>query len=188
MDNIVLANEFVRFWKRSFKKHEEYLIQNWDNKTAFTSKILYDKEDSVIHSVSESLDLLYYSECRAGYYGIDAVLYKDKFLVPKINHEKWLRKIEIAFEHENEFNAELFKEISRLLITKCELKVLVTYPKGKMIKDNCYVKLLEGFKELFCGLDESLLVLLGFKNTQNNTIDWQVYNLSFSSLVEFSNL
>src|SRR5438309_6138042 len=40
----------------------------------------------------------------------------------------WLRRIRVAFEHENYFNSGLFQEVSHLLITDCDLRVLVSYP------------------------------------------------------------
>jgi hypothetical protein len=50
-------------------------------------------------------------------------------LVPDISEGWcWLKDIRIAFEHENNFNSGLYQEVSHLLITNCELRVLVTYP------------------------------------------------------------
>ncbi|MBC8883343.1 hypothetical protein H9X57_07600 [Flavobacterium piscinae] len=63
------------------------------------------------------------------YYSLDAILYKEEFLVPNIKTNTfWFREIEVAFEHENNFNKNLFQEVSHLLITNSHLKVLVTYP------------------------------------------------------------
>lgn len=59
---------------------------------------------------------------------MDAVLYlpEDRIsLAPP--HQTWLRRIRVAFEHENDFRSGLYKEIGHLLITKCDHRVLVTY-------------------------------------------------------------
>lgn len=65
------------------------------------------------------------------YYSIDAVLYREGDLVPKIKEGiYWFRQMAVAFEHENNFGGGLFQEASHLLIVNSELKVLVPYPNG----------------------------------------------------------
>jgi hypothetical protein len=83
------------------------------------------EENSVIEAIAKRLNL----KCYCGYYAIDAILFKDPDdRVPDAPpRTTWVRRIRIAFEHENYFNSGLFQEASHLLITDCDLRVLVSY-------------------------------------------------------------
>ncbi len=70
-------------------------------------------------------------ECFNGdYYYIDSVFYKSSDLISDPSKGIYLKDIRIAFEHENNFGSGLFQEVAHLLQTKCNLKVLVSYPES----------------------------------------------------------
>jgi hypothetical protein len=121
---MITARDFHTAWCASAKEKETEIKSGWNSPSDYTSTIMYESS-SVISLVCEKLNLKHYAE----YYCIDNVLYKPEDLVPgSPKNTTWLRKIRVAFEHENYFNSGLFQEISHLLITQCELRVLVSYP------------------------------------------------------------
>lgn len=87
------------------------------------------EENSIIKTIADRMQLK--SCCE--YYEIDAVLFKDpEDRVPDAPAgTTWIRRIRVAFEHENYFNSGLFQEVSHLLVTDCDLRVLVSYPNSK---------------------------------------------------------
>ena len=89
----------------------------------------------------------------------------------------WIRRIRIAFEHENYFNSGLFQEVSHLLITDCDLRVLVSYPNKRDEFDSQLVYL----HSIIAGTDRSnqiaetgaFLFISGWR--ENDTIEWSGY-------------
>lgn len=178
-----LAKIFIENWESVCTENRDHLLKDWTDASNYTSRILYE-DDSVVLKVAERMGLSVYSECRAGYYGIDAVMYKEEFKVSGRRKETWLKKIEVAIEHENYYDENLFTEICRLLTCNSTLKVLITYPKMKSDEDKNYELFLDGFKNLFENLNESVLIILGFRNTE---IVWKNYTLNKDGLKEFNN-
>ncbi|MDD3365765.1 MAG: hypothetical protein WCS59_01340 [Sphaerochaetaceae bacterium] len=86
---------------------------------------------SMIDKLGENLNLLTCPE----YYFLDFVFYKKEDLVPDkaITWNKglsiWLKRIRIAFEHENRLDCSSggYQEFSHLMLTNADSKVLVGY-------------------------------------------------------------
>lgn len=124
MDNIS-SEKFLQAWLQVVDNRKDYLLSIWRNNTEFTKTIKGD-DASVMHEIANKLNLKCY---HSDYYSLDTVLYKEDDLVPgRTQNSYWFRDIRVAFEHENNFRSGLYKEISHLLITNCDLRVLVTYP------------------------------------------------------------
>ena len=124
MDKIS-AQQFYQAWIDTVQLRKEHLLSIWRQAKIFTSHVKGD-DASIMKEVADKLNLLCYHN---DYYSIDTVLYKEEDLVPgRPQGSYWFRDIRVAFEHENNFNSGLYKEVSHLLITNCDLKVLVTYP------------------------------------------------------------
>lgn len=126
MNNINQADEFFRLWVDTCNQREAILLRDWSKCPVFTAHVLTDF-NSIIETIAESLNLKVY----CGYYSIDAILFKDEDYVPdRPERTTWVRRIRIAFEHENYFDSGLFQEVSHLLITDCDLRVVVSYPEN----------------------------------------------------------
>lgn len=163
--NKELSEKFFNAWKNICSKNVKNLLNFWSQKKSYSAFMLYD-DKSIIKEVARALSLECYSECRYGYYGIDSVLYENNFKISNKGSGTWLRKINIAFEHENDFNYYLDEEISRLLTSNADLKVLVTYPKQKDKE-----RIIKYLKSLFLDLDDEVILILGSKN--NDAIYWE---------------
>jgi len=160
MEKICSTCFFVA-WEESVDKCKDYLSKIWRKNPAYTSHIF--SQNGILDLVAQKLGLLYYPN----YYFIDAVFYKPEDVIKE--NEFWFRDIRIAFEHENNFRSGLYKEVSHLLTTNADLKVLVSYPNGeiddeldylhsiisksrqaKTISDNKSFLLILGYEEKFC--------------------------------------
>jgi hypothetical protein len=119
-----LAKNFLNAWLSVCSDRESEINTIWDNNKEYT-KLVISSDNSIVVDVAKRLEL----ECFNGdYYYIDSVFYKNSDLIPGISQGCYLKDIRIAFEHENNFSSGLFQEVSHLLQTKCNLKVLVSYP------------------------------------------------------------
>ena len=149
------------------ENRKEHLLKIWRRAGEVTSYIKGDDlvDCSVMDEIAEKLNLLCYPR---DYYSLDTILYKKEDLVPRIREGAyWFRDIRVAFEHENNFKSGLYQEVSHLLITNCDLKVLVTYPDNdkqeeeglkylhEVIKGNRQSKTLSN--------DESFLIIFGYE-------------------------
>jgi hypothetical protein len=119
------AQEFLKHWVDVCTERNGTLLKDFSNSPLHTAHVLTEK-NSVIEAIAERMKL----KCYCGYYSIDAILFKDPDdRVPDAPPgTTCIRRIRIAFEHENYFNSGLFQEVSHLLITDCDLRVLVSYP------------------------------------------------------------
>lgn len=162
---------FFENWLSASKIKEQEILAAWSNSADLSSVIMYE-EDSVVDILCRNLNLSHYSE----YYSLDKVIYdKSSDLVPNSpTGQTWLRQIKVAFEHENFFNSGLFQELSHLLITTSELKVIVSYPnKAKEINRE-----LKKLHEIISGVDikkelsaQRSLILI-FAWAKENTVEW----------------
>lgn len=169
------AVEFFNLWVQTCTTQFEKLYRDWPNPPAFTADIL-SGPTSVMGSIETQLGLQGYSD----YYRLDEVLFADEDLVPGIpENQVWLRRIRVAFEHENFFLSGLFQELSHLLITDCDLRVLVSYP-GNEDELNSQLSYLHS---IVAGTDRasaiaashSLLFIVGWRDTAIGSIDWWAY-------------
>jgi len=159
----ITSSEFFKSWLKVVNSKKNELLKVWNKAKDYTAAIL-GNEDSVICEIAKDLNLNAYPK---DYYSIDAILYKEEDRVPEIPKEYyWFRAIRIAFEHENDFNSGLYQEVSHLLITKCDLRVLVSYPNGEIDSQLDYLhKIIKGTdsaKEL--SAKENFLIIFGYEN------------------------
>lgn len=121
---------FFRAWRNVCQANRDRLLENWENGGHYTSVIFGDRNQSITVLVGTELGL----ECYSNYYSLDAVYFRrsdDAVTSPTAPEgSTWLQNIRIAFEHENYFRSGLFQETSHLMITRAELRVLVTYPEA----------------------------------------------------------
>lgn len=91
----------------------------------------------------------------------------------------WVRRIRIAFEHENDFGSGLFQEVSHLLITDCDLRVVVTYPDSRDRLD----RELQYLHAIIAGTDRAnqiaetgaFLFIAGWRDVEKGAIEWWGY-------------
>jgi len=102
-------------------------LRDFSNSRLFTVHVLTD-EDSVIRHIANAMKL----QCYDNYYCLDAVLFDEHDVVRASPQSTTacVRRVRVAFEHENDFNSGLFQEVCHLLITDCDLRVLVSYPEN----------------------------------------------------------
>jgi hypothetical protein len=171
----ITSTEFFAAWVETCGRRFETLSRDWSNGPAFTAHIM-DEPESVIRAVAKRLnrDL----ECYCGYYCIDAILFNKGDRVPDAPPgQTWVRGIRVAFEHENFFTSGLFQEISHLLITRCDLRVLVSYPDS----DDDLAQELQRLRRVVSGSDQaesisetrSLLFITGGRDCTTSAIQWR---------------
>lgn len=175
MTNRITANQFFQVWKQVGLARKSDLLNKWSNSKQYTSLILYD-EDAVLKDIARKLGLLCYSYGQHGYYWIDGVLYKPEDLFPDCPKDQtWLRRIRVAFEHENDFYSWLNSEVGRLLLVNSELRVLVTYPNEKIdwnALDDIHNFIATTDDSDMISNSESFLIIFGWKN-ENQYIEWE---------------
>ena len=160
---MITAKEFFNKWKDVVKQRQKILENNWRNNALFTNEII-NKDNSVIEEIATELGLLSYT---SNYYSIDTILYSKEDLVPKINENTyWFKEIKVAFEHENRYDKNLYQEVSHLLITRCDMRVLVSYhPHDKEPISDYLHEIIKGTSfEKEISDNESFLLILGYEN------------------------
>lgn len=156
---------FFEFWKETINENREAILNNWSNYKNFTN-LIKGSDNSILKQIANKLELQVYE---IDYYSLDAIFYKNEDLCPEIKKNTfWFRNIQIAFEHENNFKSGLYQELSHLIVTNSELKILVTYPNDE---DDGY-EMLQKFTGIILGNrseiefsnNESILVIYGYKD------------------------
>jgi hypothetical protein len=170
------ADGFFKLWVAACGKRHTILLPDWSNAPVFTAHV-FSNPNSIIEAIARDLKL----RCYCGYYSIDAILFKEPDdLVPGIPEgTTWVRRIRIAFEHENYFDSGLFQEVSHLLITDCDLRVLVSYPNNE---DDLNYQLVY-LHSIIAGTDrsdqiadnEAFLFIVGWCDVKKGIIDWRGY-------------
>jgi hypothetical protein len=129
------AKAFYDAWLIAISRQE--VMDLWPKFRDFTTLIIH-RHDGIIVQVATELNLTAWND---NYYHIDSVLYNEK--EDKVHGcpewKTYLHHIRVAFEHENTFNDDLYQEISHLLITSCDLRVLVTYPNTSLLEEKLAV-------------------------------------------------
>lgn len=159
----VTSLQFYNAWIETVSMRKNYLLDIWRNAKIFTKYIKGDS-NSVMDEVALRLNLLCYPY---DYYSLDTILYKPEDKTPDTNPDTfWFRDIRVAFEHENNFMSGLYQEISHLLITNCDLKVLVTYPNGDTENELKYLhKIISGSRQSkLLSDEENFLIIFGYEN------------------------
>jgi hypothetical protein len=133
------AAAFYTAWLNAVNAEDlpEKFIDLFPTSTELTSLVIH-RHNGIIVRVANELGLKAWN---GDYYDIDAVLYSDEKDEEGEAQDKvhgcpdnltYLHHIRVAFEHENAFNDNLYQEIAHLLITNCDLRVLVTYPNTEL--------------------------------------------------------
>lgn len=127
--------DFFTAWQAECSVQRKVLLEAWDSSPDYTAAVLRNyPAGSVVAEVGRRLNLATYCE----YYGLDAIFFADRNERNDRNDrvhcsplgQTWVHTIQVAFEHENHFASGLFQEVSHLLITRADLRVLVTYPEA----------------------------------------------------------
>jgi hypothetical protein len=122
---IPTSSEFLKAWVETVDANKDILLKEWRHARTFTN-LINSNDECILKQVGDKLNLKCYPH---DYYFLDSVLYDDSDLVPRIpENNYWFRQVKVAFEHENVFKSGLYKEVSHLLLTNSDLKVMVTYP------------------------------------------------------------
>ncbi|MCZ2130777.1 MAG: hypothetical protein LC109_10990 [Bacteroidia bacterium] len=166
----ITSTNFYGAWLDTVKYRKDKMLSIWRNNKEFTSYIK-GSDNSVLSEIAQAMNLKCYEK---DYYSVDAIFYKETDLTPKINENNyWFRHITIAFEHENNFKGGLYQEVSHLLITNSDLKVLVTYPNEDITNQFDYLhEIVKGCKHSNTISDEeNFLIILGYENG----FEWEGY-------------
>ena len=167
------ATRFFELWVQTCTTQFATLYRDWPNPPVFTADILSGPK-SVMGVIESQLGLHGCNE----YYHLDDMLYSDEDLVPGIPEgQVWVRRIRVAFEHENFFLSGLFQELSHLLVTDCDLRVLVSYPDNESELNSQ----LQYLHSIVAGSDrastiaasQSLLFIVGWRDATK--IEWWGY-------------
>lgn len=164
------SQQFFKAWVEAVQKRKEILSSVWRQPKIFTSYVKGDNA-SIMQEVAEKLNLICYHR---DYYSIDTVLFKEDDLVPgRPQNTYWFRDIRVAFEHENIFNSGLYQEVSHLLITNCDLRVLVTYPDRDERAEMEYLHgIIQGNRNSnLISQEESFLLIFGYEKS----FEWNGY-------------
>ena len=158
--NKISSIDFYNQWCKTLQERRTEFITIGFNSKAVTSFMLKE-ENSIINTIAKEFNL---NSC-CEYYSLDAILYanEDK-ITDKESNGLFLSEIKVAFEHENFFNSGLYQEISHLLITNADLKVLVTYPGGYDTKKEItylYEIIKRNSKSDYISSEENFLLILG---------------------------
>lgn len=170
MPNKITSVNFYKAWCESVEDQQELLSKVWRENRIYTNQIF--SQEGILNAIAQKLELLYYSN----YYYLDAVFYKPEDVIKE--NEFWFRDIRIAFEHENNFRSGLYKEVSHLLTTNADLKVLVSYPNGEINDELDYLhSIISKTRQAKTISDnQSFLIILGYEEK----FEWQgwIYNES----------
>jgi len=179
---IISPSSFFDAWKRVCGRRKRELLEAWPRAKPYTAQIFH-VDDAVIDGVAKELDLDVYS----GYYSVDAIFIRkgkgDRVHCAPIN-QHWFHNIRIAFEHENSFRSGLFQEVSHLLVTRADLRVLVTYPENYNLEAELKVLAQIIAESDLAGGDPSFLFIVGRRiesEGQYTNIDWQAYTYHSSA-------
>lgn len=184
----VTPQAFFDAWVKVSQERKAVLLEKWVSYSQYTAEI-FDGEGSFVKAVAHKLDpdplkIDVYCE----YYSLDAVFFAESDRVccaPK--GQNWFQNVRIAFEHENEFNDALFQEVSHLLITRADLRVLASYPGNDVELDEQRERFGEIIKGAnFAGTDPAFLFIAGQRNPSLTKIIWRAYAYDGKEMSLFS--
>lgn len=169
------AADFFAYWIDACKQRHDTLFSDWTRSSFFTAHV-FTEPGNIIDDIAGRMGLRAY----CGYYSIDAVLFKDDDFVPdRPGGTTWIRRIRIAFEHENNFYSDLFQEVSHLLITDCDLRVVVSYPGNRDDLENelkhLHSIIADTDRSAHIAATESFLFIAGWRHVEQGTIEWWGY-------------
>lgn len=173
-------------WQKVCQRNNEKLLKNWDNTSEYT-KTMLKNDDAVLYEFAAELGLSAIGE----YYSLDAVFYHESDVVSSESKNKvwtrtngnWLKRIRIAFEHENAIDGAqgAYQEICHLITVKAENKVLVGY-----LANHTPQEYAEDFQSIIkdSGTKDNVLLILGYKN-QLNKIEWCGFELTENGIINY---
>ena len=162
MNSEVTSKKFYTAWKTIVEERKREIVSLWNDDLKAYTNLVIGSDNSIVLNVAKLLGLHCYN---SDYYSIDSIFYCDEDLVPGIQPDTWwFRDIRIAFENENNFDSGLFQEVSHLLITDCDLRVLVTYPNGRKEQEMEYLhKVISGNRSSkIMSEKENVLLIFGY--------------------------
>lgn len=168
--DLLTPSVFFDLWKCTCEDRKIVLLNKWSQALHFTAEI-FDAENDVVSELARKMKL----EVFTGYYSIDAIFFKPSDRVHCAPHgQTWVQNIRIAFEHENFFESGLFAETSHLLITRADLRVLVTYPGN----DEELLSELKNLAQIISNSDlaesdPAFLFITGKRINSNTDIEWR---------------
>lgn len=174
--NMITAQQFYQAWLEVIGNNQERIKQHWYSRKDYTQLVIHDNA-SLIMQVGEKLGLACYN---ADYYNLDSILYHKEYrLDPEKYKGYYLPHICVAFEHENDFFSGLFQEVTHLLITKSQLRVLVSYPYSFEVK--CVNDILDDLHRIIASTPDaddiakkkSFLLILGHDSEQGSLNSWK---------------
>lgn len=169
------AEQFFHAWVEECQERYVDLFNAWPRGREFTRQI-FDEPRSLLAHVGRRLNLRTY----CGYYHTDAILYRDADLVPLApTGQTWVRRVRVAFEHENNFSSGLFQELSHLMILDADLRVLVFYPPNPSELDSelryLHDVVTGSSRSTQFAMSASILLIAGYQFHNPERIEWQGY-------------
>lgn len=177
----ITPQDFFTAWKRVCEPRKPRLLNEWTSCPNFTAEI-FDVDEAVVEGLARELKLDVYG----GYYSIDAVFINREAdrvhcAPPKQN---WFQNIRIAFEHENIFRSGLYQEVSHLLITRADLRVLVSYPDNESDLSTELENLAVIISNSgLASSDPAFLFIVGERINSNTDILWRAYTYQENQLL-----
>lgn len=166
MNSAISPNQFFRAWLSVCGRRVHELLANWD--AAKLTSLMLNRSDDVATDVAHELGLKVYGN----YYCLDAIFFDEGDLLQnRPAGETWVQNIRVAFEHENYFTSGLFKEVSHLLITRADLRVLVTYPEGNDVGPELE-RLATIVRNSNIGDAANLLIIFGRRSPEEASGSW----------------
>jgi hypothetical protein len=171
--------KFFDKWKRICEKQKATLLAAWEIAPSYTSQIFHF-EDAVIAQLATELELKVYSN----YYALDAIFVAETDRVHCCpDRQNWFQDIRIAFEHENFFLSGLFQEVSHLLITRADLRVLVTYPESEDLERELrnLAKIISDSD--LANSDPAFVLITGKRVNAKTDIEWRAFTYQGNELL-----
>lgn len=185
---MINPGSFFSAWISVCKSRERDILDNWETATDYTTLILGGNPDAIVAQVAQKLDPTGQLRTYSDYYALDAVFYAEgeDLVVPRPIGSTWIQNVRVAFEHENFFTSGLFQETSHLLITRAELRVLVTYPEHYPVAPE-----LDRLSAVIAGsglADPAFLLITGQRKDDadnSRTVEWLAYTFQEGRLARF---
>jgi hypothetical protein len=181
MNAAVDAIEFFRLWKVVCEPRSSKLLALWDRRREYTSEI-FDRDDSIVSVLSMQMGL----KAHNNYYSIDTIFFdevQDRVHCAPLG-QTWVHNIKIAFEHEHVFPIGLFQEVSHLLITRADLRVLVSYPNNKDELQAELVNLGKVISDSDMGKSNpNFLLITGQRDNLKTRIEWSAFSFQDGALL-----
>jgi hypothetical protein len=170
---------FFEVWKQVCGTQQGDLVAAWKcGNHDYTTQVLH-ANGAVLAETAKKLEL----HVNSNYYSLDAIFtYERDKVTCAPETQNWFQNIRVAFEHENSVCSGLFKEVSHLLITRADLRVLVTYPDKEDFSDE-----LKQLAEIIrnsdlAKTDPVFLLITGWLN-KFQEIEWSAFTFQRSELL-----